>query len=155
MMILLVITIYTGQLHLVHVSRNNNCVCVYTHCDDVLCICIATGRDPARERLLENEKNNFKLVADKVYTVHLFISWYIDSLSGHLLIEDTSLNQMRPQSQMLHLHMLIMNTSQDISVIYTCVCVYLCLSLLSCIVINIGRSPTASSQKRDVQYNAQ
>ena len=32
-----------------------------------LCIILlATGRDPARERLLENEKNNFKLVAEKV-----------------------------------------------------------------------------------------
>ena len=26
----------------------------------------ATGRDPVRERLLENEKSNFKLVAEKV-----------------------------------------------------------------------------------------
>ena len=33
----------------------------------------ATGKDPMRERLLENEKNNFKLVAEKVYYLSFFL----------------------------------------------------------------------------------
>ena len=33
-------------------------------------VCAASGKDPVRERLLENEKNNFKLMAEKVCLSH-------------------------------------------------------------------------------------
>ena len=60
------------------------CVCTVQYINVIhvlwftwLFILLATGRDPARERLLENEKNNFKLVAEKVRyieAVHVYNS---------------------------------------------------------------------------------
>ena len=48
-------------------------------------VCAATGKDPVRERLLENEKNNFKLVAEKVCLSPCinFVSTCTMSLSSH------------------------------------------------------------------------
>ena len=52
----------------------------------VMYVYAATGRDPVRERLLENEKNNFKLVAEKVkggittmYSVYsiIIVHWFV------------------------------------------------------------------------------
>ena len=56
------------------------CVCTVQYINVIyvlwftwLFILLATGRDPARERLLENEKNNFKLVAEKVCYIEVTV----------------------------------------------------------------------------------